>query len=109
MSVSAFTSASLMPQSPEMSIFDTAPRQPCVSSNCTRPCVRVWRANCCSLGSRVVRLTNRQAAFIEFLLAVSLVQLPPHFLGEVFSGEDLHARRLGGDAKRRALGLIGVG
>src|SRR5215218_4411887 len=44
MSESDLTSASLTPQSPDMSILLDAPRQPCCSSNVTRPAAIVLRA-----------------------------------------------------------------
>ena len=55
MSDSDLTSASLTPQSPEISSLLIAPRQPCASSKLTRPAAMVLRAITCSFGSSVVR------------------------------------------------------
>ena len=57
----------------------------------------------------VERGAHRQAAFVELLLAVAVVELAPHFLGEIFGGEGVRAGRLLRHAERRALGLFGVG
>ena len=55
MSLSDLISASLTPQSPEMSSLLMAPRQPWASSKFTRPAATVLRAITCSFGSSVVR------------------------------------------------------
>ena len=58
MSPSDLTSASLTPQSPEMSSFDGAPRQPLASSYLTRPATMALRAITCIFGSSVARTDN---------------------------------------------------
>ena len=55
MSPSDLTSTSLTPQSPEMSSFDGAPRQPLASSYLTRPATMALRAITCIFGSSVAR------------------------------------------------------
>ena len=54
-SLSDLTSASLTPQSPEMSSLLIAPRQPVASSKLTRPAAMVLRAITCIFGSSVAR------------------------------------------------------
>ena len=55
MSPSDLMSASFTPQSPEMSSFEGAPRQPVASSKLTRPATMVLRAITCIFGSSVAR------------------------------------------------------
>ena len=52
---------------------------------------------------RIERGAHRQAALVELLLAVALVDLAAHFLGEIFGGEDVRAGRRGGDVERLLL------
>ena len=66
----------------------------------------VWRATSCSFGSSVVR--TDKPALVELLLTVIVVEIAPHFLGEIFGGEDMRAGRPHRDVERRLLGLIGV-
>ena len=51
----------------------------------------------------VERGAHRQAAFVEFLLAVAVVEFAAHFLGEIFGGEDMRAGRLLCHAERSRL------
>ena len=40
---------------------------------------------------RIERGADRQAALVQLLLAVALVDFAAHFLGEIFAGEDMRA------------------
>ncbi len=101
------TSASLTPQSPPRSIFGHRPA----------PALRLVEAHQAvdhglarqDLQLRIKRRTDRQSAFIQFLFAVAFIKLAPHFLGEIFAGKGMRARRLARDAERRALCLLRIG
>src|SRR6185312_3585276 len=59
---------------------------------------------------RVERRAYRQAAFVQLLLAVLLVELAADLLGEILGGDDMRAGRgFRRDAERRLLRLVGVG
>src|SRR5690242_20714224 len=58
---------------------------------------------------RIERGAHRQPALIEFFLAVFLIKIPPHFLGEIFGCENVRAGRPNGDLQRILLGFFGLG
>ncbi len=55
---------------------------------------------------RIERRADRQPAFVKLLGAVALVDFAPHFLGEIFGGEDMRAGGPRGDVERRLLGCF---
>ncbi len=108
-SLSAFTSASLPPQSPvAMSSLLTGPRQPALRLVVTDQSF-LQRLAGERLQFGVERGAHRHAAVVELLLAVAVVEFAAHFLGEIFGREGVHAVRLLGDGERRGLGFLGVG
>jgi len=61
----------------------------------------------CLLDLRIERGADRQTALVQLLLAVIIVQIAPHFLGEIFGGEDVSAGRPHRDVEWLLLGLFG--
>ena len=59
------------------------------------------------LDLRIERGADRQAAFVEFLLAVIVVDVAPHLFGEIFGGENMGAGRPHRDVERLLLRLLG--
>ena len=57
----------------------------------------------------IERGPHRQPALVEFFLAVFLIKVTPHFLGEIFGRENVSAGGTDGDRKRILLGFFGLG
>ena len=94
---SAFTSASLMPQSPPVSILVTGPRQPCCSSKLTRPLIMVLRARPASWDRASCAPRGRLRTVSS---AVIVENVAAYFLGEILGGEGMGPGRPHGDVKR---------
>ncbi len=58
------------------------------------------------LDARIERGTHREAALVERLLAVHVVQLAAYFLGEIIGREDVRPGRARLDAERLLLGVL---
>jgi len=58
---------------------------------------------------RIERGAHRQAALVELLLAVALVDVAPNLLGKILGGEDVGAGRPGGGVKWFLLGILAIG
>ena len=107
MSSSDLTSASLMPQSPLTSIFATGSAIALLLVEIDEAVDHgVARQH---LQFRIERGAHRQAALVELLLTVIVVEVAAHFLGEIFGGKDVRARRAHGHVKRLLFRLGAVG
>ena len=107
MSDSDLTSASLTPQSPEMSSLLTAPRQPLRLVEAHQPRGHGLARH--HLNFRIERGAHRQPALIELLLAVALEHVAANFLGEIFAGEGVRDIAAAGHHQRLLARLVGVG
>ena len=107
MSESDLTSASLTPQSPEISSFEAAPRQPCASSIVDE--ARGHGLARHHLHLRIERGPDRQTAFVELLFAVALEHVAADLFGEILAGEDVRGIAPAGHGQRILAGLVGIG
>ena len=107
MSDSDFTSASLTPQSPRDVDLGDRPAIALRLVEIDEPVDHGLARQ--HLHLRIERGAHRQAALVELLLAVIVVDVAPHLLGEIFGGEDVRAGRPHGDVERLLLGLVAVG
>ncbi len=105
-SPSDFTSASLTPQSPPTSILVTGAAIALALVEIDEPVDHGLARQHLQFG--IERGAHRQAALVKLLLAVIVVEIAPHFFGEIFGGEDMRAGRPHRDVERLFLRLLAV-
>src|SRR5262249_60483352 len=57
----------------------------------------------------VERSADGKAALVKLLLAVALIEIAAHFLGEILGGEDMAAGGFAGHAQGQTFGFFGIG